>query len=338
MCWRPRLSTRSISPSKPVFEFSNENGLRRHDRVGLRNSLKRRLYFWRGPHRCIAISIELKLRLLSKSLISMAEDVTRLGYADTVLWFNEQTTELYQRGLMLSPDASEEALRKLFRRQLVTALSELFRALGTRSRMSVFRRLKALGYLSSFTHAGRYYTLAEVARFDQWGLWFHRGVGFSRAGTLKATVLELVEGSSGGMTPKEILALLKLPVANSLYNTLHELVDSGRVRRQKLTGLHLYLSAAEEQAQQQVAQRQRETVSQLPPPPQASAEMVIAVLVEALQAEDDLVAASVVADRLKARGVGVTAAQVEQVFAHYGLAPEKKTAAPGSRPSRNSDR
>ena len=239
---------------------------------------------------------------------------------------------------MLSPDASEEALRRLFRRQPVTELSDLLRVLETRSRMSVFRRLKALGYLSSFTHAGRCYTLTEVARFDQWGLWFHRGVGFSRAGTLKATVVELVGGSSVGMTPKELLALLKLPVPNSLYNTLHELVDSGRVRRQKLAGLRLYLSAEAKRAQEQLTQRQERTAPQLARPAQVPTETLIAVLVEALQAGDALVAASVVADRLRARAVNVTAAQVERVFGHYGLGPGKKTAAPSSRPSRNSER
>ena len=239
---------------------------------------------------------------------------------------------------MLSPDASEEALRKLFRRQPVTELSDLLRVLETRSRMSVFRRLKVLGYLSSFTHAGRCYTLTEVARFDPWGLWFHRSVGFSRAGTLKATVVELVGGSSAGMTPKELLALLKLPVPNSLYNTLHDLADSGRVRRQKLAGLHLYLSSKAKRAKEQLAQRQEETAPQLPPPGQVPTETIIAVLVEALQAGDALVAASVVADRLRARAVSVAAAQVERVFGHYGLGPEKKTVVPGSRPSRSSER
>jgi hypothetical protein len=239
---------------------------------------------------------------------------------------------------MLSPEASEEAVRKLFRRQSVGELSDLFRVLKTRSRMSVFRRLKILGYVSSFTHAGRYYTLREVRRFDQWGLWFHRRVGFSRAGTLKATVVEVVSGSSGGMTPKELLALLKLPVTGSLYNTLHELVDSGQMRRQKLAGLHLYLSAEKNRAEEQLAQRQQKATRQMPPPAQVPTETVIAVLVEALQAGDALVPASVVADRLRARAVGVTAAQVEQIFSHYGLGPGKKTAASSSRPSRRSDR
>lgn len=225
---------------------------------------------------------------------------------------------------MLTPEASDEALRRFFRKHLVTELSDLFRVLKTQSRMSVFRRLKVLGYLSSFTHAGRYYTLREIAQFDQWGLWFQRSVGFSRAGTLKATVVEVVEDSSGGMTPKELLALLKLPVTGSLYNTLHELVDSGQLRRQKLAGLRLYLSAEKNRAEEQLAQRQQRTARQLNPPAQVSTETVIAVLVEALQAADALVAASVVADRLRARAVDITDAQVEQVFAHYGLGPEKK--------------
>lgn len=237
---------------------------------------------------------------------------------------------------MLKPDASEKALRRLFSRQPVTELPDLLRVLETRSRMSVFRRLKILGYLSSFTHAGRYYTLIEVVRFDQWGLWFHRGIGFSRAGTLKDTVAELVDGSSGGMTPKELIALLRLPVANSLYNTLHELVESERIRRQQLAGLRLYLNAKSKRTDEQLAHRQQQTDGQLPPPARVSTETVIAILVESLQAGEVLVAASVVAGRLKAHAVDVTVAQVEQVFANYGLRPGKKTAAPGSIPSKSS--
>jgi len=38
------------------------------------------------------------------------------------------------------------------------------------------------------------------------------------------------------MTPKELLALLKLPVANTLYNTLHELRHEARIDRQALAG------------------------------------------------------------------------------------------------------
>ena len=226
---------------------------------------------------------------------------------------------------MLPPDAAESALRGFFRKHRVAKLSELFRLLGTRSRMSVFRRLKAIGYLSSFNQAGRYYTLTDVPQFDQWGLWFHRKAGFSRAGTLKATVVDLVEGSATGMTPKELLALLKLPVANTLYNTLHALRHEARIHRQELAGYPVYVSADPRRANEQLMQRRQvighEPSSRL----QMSDETVIAVLVEALQSAEVLVSASRVASRLAARGVAVTAAQVAQIFDQFGLAAGKKT-------------
>lgn len=201
--------------------------------------------------------------------------------------------------------------------------------------MSVFRRLKVLGYLSSFTHGGRYYTLKELVRFDQWGLWFYRDVGFSRAGTLKATVVDLVESSSCGLTPKELVGLLKLPVPGSLYNALGELVGSGHVSRSIEAGLHLYLSTTAHRAREQFAERQRQRGHLKPLPAQVATELVIVILVEALQAADTAVGVSVVVDRLTARAVEVTLEQVEQVFAHYGLGPEKKTADPGSTPSKS---
>ncbi|MCP5120574.1 MAG: hypothetical protein GY953_58015, partial [bacterium] len=183
-------------------------------------------------------------------------------------------------------------------------------------------RLKTIGYRSSFNHAGRYYTLVDVPRFDQWGLWFHRNVGFSRAGTLKATVVELVGGSATGMTPKELLALLKLPVANTLYNTLHELRQGTVIRRQVLAGCHIYLSVDPGRADEQLLKRRQQTSMEMP----VSDETVIAVLVEALQSAQLLVAPSVLASRLAARGVIVTAIQVDKIFTRYGLEPEKKTA------------
>ena len=223
---------------------------------------------------------------------------------------------------MLPPDASVKALQSFFHKHQIAEISELFHLLQTRSRMSVFRRLKTIGYRSSFNHAGRYYTLADVPRFDQWGLWFYRDVGFSCAGTLKATVLALVEDSATGMTPKELIALLKLPVANTLYNTLHELRQGARIGRQTLAGRHIYLSAEPGRADEQFMKRRQAPSSDV----QLPNETVIAVLVEALQSAEVLVAPSVLALRLAARGVVVTAVQVERIFTRYGLGPEKKTA------------
>src|SRR5438046_7797969 len=50
-------------------------------------------------------------------------------------------------------------LHKLFRTRPVALLSDLRKALQTPSRTTVFRVLSSVGYLASYSHAGRYYTL-----------------------------------------------------------------------------------------------------------------------------------------------------------------------------------
>src|SRR6202521_1496783 len=68
---------------------------------------------------------------------------------------------------------SDELRSLLLRNQIVT-LDEMKQALGTPVDITVFRKLKPLDYLTSYSHRGRYYTLREIARFDDLGLWSQR--------------------------------------------------------------------------------------------------------------------------------------------------------------------
>jgi len=225
---------------------------------------------------------------------------------------------------MLSPEESRKALYKLFRKRYVSDLDQLFHVLETNSRMSVFRRLKLTGYLTSFTHAGRYYTLEDIPSFDSWGLWFYQGIGFSKAGTLKASVVEMVHSSSAGMTPKELLHLLKIRIPNTLHNALHGLVKSNHISRHRLEGLSLYTNAHPDKEQIQIAARQvqRQRGVQLARP--LSIETTIAVLVETLKAGQVIVSPSEIAARLALRGLAVTIEQVNRIFSEYGIQAEKK--------------
>jgi len=223
---------------------------------------------------------------------------------------------------MLSKDESIRTLRSLFRKRLVADLRVLFEALDTRSRMSVFRRLREIGYFSSYTHTGRYYTLADIPEFDDYGLWRHQAIGFSRFGTLRATVAHRVQDADAGCTHAELEALLRLRV----YNTLLRLIHAGEIQRQAVGGAYVYLSIDGERASRQLDARQ--TAQVVPPSHLPPDDVVLLVVVEALHASDGLPAATVVAARLAARGQDVVAIQVEQVYEHFGLEPGKKTAAP----------
>jgi hypothetical protein len=232
---------------------------------------------------------------------------------------------MYQKVSMLPPKQSAEVLVKMFRKKYIANLDELFDVLDTRSRMSVFRRLKPLGYLSSFTDAGGYYTLQDIPKFDMLGLWFYRDVGFSRAGTLKSTVIDVVHFSEAGKTPTELLNLLRLKVANSLHNTLSGLIKGKHLKRHRLQGLALYTSIDSDIAAKQIAARGEKIKSGLPVATVVSIEVTLSVLVEALRAGKILVAPSTVAARLNAQGMTISVDEVEQIFSQYGLDAEKKT-------------
>ncbi len=227
---------------------------------------------------------------------------------------------------MLSPKESRKALVRVFSKNYIANLSELFHVLDTQSRMSVFRRLKLIGYLTSFTHAGRYYTLADIPKFDTFGLWFYQDVGFSSAGTLKSTVVDIVHSSEAGMTPTEILNLLRLRVPNSLHNALHELIKNKQLKRHRLQGLPLYTNIDSDIAQNQVVTRREKIESRSRISAVPSIEVTISVLVEAIRAGKVLVSPSTVSARLNAQGMTITVDHVEQIFSQYGLEAEKKTA------------
>jgi hypothetical protein len=144
------------------------------------------------------------------------------------------------RPLSFRPDS----LRALLRRNKIATLDELKQALGTTVDVTVFRKLKPLEYLTSYSHRGRYYTMREVARFDERGLWSQAEVWFSRFGTLLATAEEFVLRSPRGYFADELAPLLHVEV----QDVLHQLTQQQRVTRQILSGRYLY-TATESSAQ-----------------------------------------------------------------------------------------
>ena len=129
-----------------------------------------------------------------------------------------------------------DELRALLLRKQVATLDELKHALGTTVDVTVFRKLKPLGYLSSYSHRGRYYTLREIAHFDDHGLWSQAHVWFSRFGTLLTTAEVFVNRSPRGYFADELARALHVEV----QDVLHQLTQQRRVTREIVSGLYLY--------------------------------------------------------------------------------------------------
>ena len=209
-------------------------------------------------------------------------------------------------------------LNQLFHRKRAALLDDLRAALGTTSRTTIFRIMKAIGYFTSYNHAGRYYTLRRIPNFDRRGLWSWRGIGFSSHGTLRATSAFLVEQAEAGQTHDQLQRQLGL----RLHDTLRSLVQEGAMTRERFEDAYVYLSADPKKAAAQMAARRKLQIpapaAVLPPDPL----LVIDILVEVVHHPRDDAAA--IAGRLRAAGRLATAKQVEEVFHAYEV---KKTAA-----------
>ena len=120
---------------------------------------------------------------------------------------------------------SSDSLRKLLLRDKIATLPDLKRALGTDVNLTVFRKLKQLDYLTSYSHGGRYYTLREIARFGADGLWSCEPTWFSRYGTLLATAEAFIRGSVAGYFAEELSGILHV----GTQDVLRQLVQQKRI-------------------------------------------------------------------------------------------------------------
>jgi hypothetical protein len=139
---------------------------------------------------------------------------------------------------MRPPSFSSDALRKLLIRDKIATLPDLKRALGSEVDLTVFRKLKELDYLTSYSHRGRFYTLREMARFGADGLWSCHPAWFSRYGTLLATAEAFINRSAAGLFAEELTHALHVEVQDAL----RQLVQEKRIARELVSGLFLYTS------------------------------------------------------------------------------------------------
>ncbi len=145
-----------------------------------------------------------------------------------------------------------DAVEALLQKQKIATLQELKQSLGTSSTMTVFRKLKSLGYQTSYSHRGQYYTLVEIPQFDAQGLWSYRNVWFSRAGNLLDTTKQFVEEAVAGLTGSELQGLLSVEVKEPLL----QLYRRKRVEREQIEGSYVYFSRQSSVRRQQRLQRQ----------------------------------------------------------------------------------
>lgn len=119
------------------------------------------------------------------------------------------------------------------------------------SRMTIIRRLRALSYLSSYSHKGKYYTLPSIPKFSEEGLWSCNSVHFSSFDTLINTCWHFVNVSESGYSVNELQDVLHVNVKLSLIG-LYKRQD---LKREKCKGEYVYFSNHFQRKKQQLLMR-----------------------------------------------------------------------------------
>ncbi len=153
--------------------------------------------------------------------------------------------------IMKTEQFKTEVLANLLYKRTIATMDELKAALETDVYLTVLRKLRKLGYITSYSHRGQYYSLEELAEFDDDGLWRFGPAHFSRHGTLLATAEALVTQSDAGFYPAELENMLDVGVKETLLN----LYRKECISRESFGGRYLYCSPIPEEKKRQLTLR-----------------------------------------------------------------------------------
>lgn len=145
-------------------------------------------------------------------------------------------------------------LKRLIVKNKMATMVEMKAAMGTTVDATIFRKLRQLCYLRSYSQRGKYYTLPEIARFNEQGLWSCRGVHFSKQGSLLNTIEQHVNYCEAGYFEYELENLLHVVVRVAVL----KLLNDNKIYRQKVAGRYLYCSSRMKKRKRQCSERKKQ--------------------------------------------------------------------------------
>jgi len=180
---------------------------------------------------------------------------------------------------------------------------------------TVRRRVKEWEAYTSYNRNGTYYTLRDVPRFDEYGVWGCRKALFCRHGNLKESIEHFVSGSEAGLSALEIGKMLRVP-AQTIQSVLSAHMEQMAIGREKIRGLNIYFSDKTGIFNRQRAARQvvLTELAQLDIPSDAEA---VVILVELIKHPRDTVERLL--RRVRRRGVNVSIDKARNLLVYHGI-------------------
>lgn len=214
---------------------------------------------------------------------------------------------------MINPEKENETIR-LFKQRKVMTVLELSRRMEC-SIPTIRKRLSRWRVYTSYNQNGRYYLMPDIPRFDENGLWEYRGIRFSRFGTLKQTVLQLISSSQQGLSASEIGTLVGVDPRSFML----QFRDVPEIHREKIKGTYIYFRG--NPTEYLVQKKKRETAAAereffLPSDSEA-----IVILVDILKHPRTTIKESVV--RVRRKGIAIGEQTIRNLLDYHTITLKK---------------
>ena len=184
---------------------------------------------------------------------------------------------------------------------------------------TIQRMIRPLENIRSYDHNGRYFSLAKLAKFNSMGIWEYNNIHFSKFGTLKNTLVAIINNSSQGMDASQIKDVLGMDTRSFLF----QYKDVSGIKREKVGNHYIYFSSEQQRFSEQLSNRRQGLASPEQAPLEGTA--AISVLVETIK--HPAFTFEQLSKHLSKQGIKIKPEVMRDFFIFYGI--EKKT--PGSR-------
>jgi len=191
------------------------------------------------------------------------------------------------------------------------------------SRITVLRHLKEIGYITSYNKNAKYYTLLEIANFDETGIFNHKGILFFKNGGIRELVIKEIESSEKGFTAEE----LNTKIGTRVSVQLHQFVRTNLITRRKYSSFYVYYSIDESTKKKQVNNREKELqkISTNEDSEFTDETKTIRTLLEIIQNPN--AKPNEIGRIMRENGIKITDHYIENIFLKYDI---KKTASPSN--------
>jgi len=197
-----------------------------------------------------------------------------------------------------------------FRKKKVMTIDDLVNSMNC-STITVRRYLKQWHVITSYNKNGCYYVLPDIPKFNTYGLWQYKTIRFSKYGSLKQSIIHLVEDSICGKDASEISQLVDMDP----HSILSRLIRKSDLQRKKVSGVFVYFSVNEQRLKNQFQKRlEMRTPESIGLPSDAVA---VAILVDRIK--NPKLTSKTLSRRLQNRGLTVSSTMIENFLLYHGI-------------------